>query len=333
MQQTHVLTNILPEQQQDWYKAALGTNQVDPFCCTPVWQLSFHSVFGPKRRVLIETSAHAVLAFAETVFSPEDIFLTPIEAHWFFGCPLIGKHAVDLLAETVPFLETIYAPFFPRIVISGIRPQGALAHRLMRSFGKHFSMYLHGKGVQCSASLAGGVDGFLSRRSGNHRSKLKKDARRARELGISFERVTPRSDGEARETYARMLAVEAASWKGIGQCGMAEPPARQFYDALLRQLATLGAGRVLFARHEGNDIGFIFGAMAGNIYRGQQFSYNNAWKRFSIGNLMQIEKVAWLCEDGGKRYDMGPLDGPRMEYKSHWTEKTAEIQTWILEKA
>jgi hypothetical protein len=47
---------------------------------------------------------------------------------------------------------------------------------------------------------------------------------------------------------------------------------------------------------------------------------------------MQIEQIRWLCEEKAKRYDMGPLDGPRMGYKTHWTEKTMPIQTWILER-
>ena len=36
---------------------------------------------------------------------------------------------------------------------------------------------------------------------------------------------------------ARMLAVEEESWKGQGQCGMTEEPARSFYAAMLRRLA------------------------------------------------------------------------------------------------
>lgn len=130
-----------------------------------------------------------------------------------------------------------------------------------------------------------------------------------------------------------MLAVEKQSWKGIGHCGMAEPPSSRFYSILLAALARTGDARVIFARHEDQDIGFIFGGMAGNIYRGQQFSFADSWRSFSIGNLLQQEKIRWLCEDGALRYDMGPISGPRMGYKSHWTESTVTLHTLLLRRS
>jgi CelD/BcsL family acetyltransferase involved in cellulose biosynthesis len=86
----------------------------------------------------------------------------------------------------------------------------------------------------------------------------------------------------------------------------------------------------MFATHEGRDIGYIFGGMAGEIYRGQQFSFDDTWRDMSIGNLLQYEQLAWLCEEGAHRYDMGPLTGPFMEYKEHWTEIRLPIEAWIL---
>jgi CelD/BcsL family acetyltransferase involved in cellulose biosynthesis len=41
---------------------------------------------------------------------------------------------------------------------------------------------------------------------------------------------------------------------------------------------------------------------------------------------MQLEKIRWLCEEGVSRYDMGPL----MDYKRHWTEKKAVVETRVL---
>ena len=113
-----------------------------------------------------------------------------------------------------------------------------------------------------------------------------------------------------------MLAVEHASWKGISECGMAESPSREFYGLLLQRLAQSGSGRVILARRDQRDIGFIFGGMCGPIYRGQQFSYAEDWAHASLGNVLQYEQVRWLAEEGAERYDMGP----QMPYKRHWTE-------------
>ena len=318
--------------QRAWSRLALGTGQADQFCCSPLWQLAFHEIFAPRRRLFLAASDKGLLALSETAPSPDNVFLTPLEEHWFFGCPLLGPEAPELLAANLDALARAYAPAFPKIVVGGVRPGGRLAQRLFYRLGGLFDFYLFAEGVQCAASLRGGLEGFLSRRSANHRGKLAKAARRAARAGVSYERVLPGTPAEAASAYARMLAVERSSWKGLGQCGMTETPSREFYDLLLGRLAAERAGRIIFARHEGRDIGFIFGGLAGKVYRGQQFSYADGWKDRSIGNLMQVEKVRWLCEDGVRRYDLGPLSGPRMEYKRHWAEKTMRIQTWILVK-
>ncbi|MBQ7584693.1 MAG: GNAT family N-acetyltransferase, partial [Desulfovibrionaceae bacterium] len=103
-----------------------------------------------------------------------------------------------------------------------------------------------------------------------------------------------------------------------------------FYRQLLAAFAALNHARVIFARDEDQDIGFIFGGLSNNIYRGQQFSFSEAYKKYSIGNILQYEKIAWLCEDKIGRYDMGPISGPKMEYKAHWTELVFPLQSWIL---
>jgi hypothetical protein len=36
--------------------------------------------------------------------------------------------------------------------------------------------------------------------------------------------------------------------------------------------------------------------------------------------LLQFEQVVRLCEEGITRYDLGPLLGPKMAYKTHWAE-------------
>lgn len=131
--------------------------------------------------------------------------------------------------------------------------------------------------------------------------------------------------------YSRMLDVEQRSWKGIGKCGMLESPSKEFYQDMMRRLALAGNARVMFAMHEGIDIGFIFGGMAKHVYRGQQFSYDASWKDFSIGNLLQAEQILWLCEEGAVRYDMGMSGDPRMAYKIHWAEQKLMLRTFVLE--
>ena len=312
-----------------WNSLAFSTRQRDPFCCSSTWQLSFHEGFSPGRRLFVNHSGDSLIAFAEKAFSTKNVYLTPIEPLWFFGANILGVHGFDLLDDTLADFEKIYHPYFPKILVGAIAPRGKAFNEIKRKFSDRFELRRHTSGIQCGASLAGGLDGYLSRRSGNHRKKLKKFHRKATEAGVKFERHSPSSAVEAKYTYARMLAIENTSWKGSLGSGIIE---RKFYAVLLRRLAASQAARVIFVTHENKDIGFIFGGMARNVYRGQQFSYDDEWDRYSIGNLLQIEQIKWLCEEGATRYDMGPLLDAGMGYKSHWTEKRFRIETWLLEK-
>lgn len=66
---------------------------------------------------------------------------------------------------------------------------------------------------------------------------------------------------------------------------MAEPGICDFYAFLLQRLAPEKGARVIFARRDDTDVGFIFGGLAGDIYRGQQFSYAQDCHELSLGKL------------------------------------------------
>lgn len=315
-----------------WDHLAATTAQADPFCCSPAWQLTFRQTFTADNRLFFLAAPAGLALFTEFRAGPDRIFLAPPENGWLFGSPVLGPDGGEVLAACLTAFDAAYVPTFPHIILSGIRPGGTFAAMLLQRFGDAFAFFRHDVSVQCAASLAGGLDGYLSRRSANHRAKLRKAARKAAGSGVTFTRCLPRSAEAADALYARMLAVEAKSWKGIGHCGMTEPPAREFYAALVQRLAREGRLRIVMARQHDEDIGFIFGGLCGTVYRGQQFSYAATAQRLSLGNLLQLETLRWLCEEGVQRYDMGPVTGPRMEYKRHWTEENHEIQTWIMVK-
>lgn len=313
-----------------WQRLAISTDQGDPVCCAPLWNMAFHDVFHPGRRIFYLASGDALILFSEFRTPAGEIYLTPIEDSWMFCQPLLGHYAPELLEEAIEIFTREYAPIFPVIVLSGIREKSVEAIRLYMLHSRRFNFFRYRRSTQCGASLEGGFDGWMGRRSANHRAKLRKASRRAASIGVTFERHQPVNPVESANVYARMLDVERQSWKGIGHCGMAESPSREFYAALLARQALDRSAYVIFARFEDRDIGFIYGGTNGSVYRGQQFSYTNEVAVLSIGNLLQMEKVRWLCELGYQRYDMGPITGPRMGYKEHWTEETRDIQSWVM---
>ena len=319
-----------PELITRWTDAAARSGRPDPFSCTPAWQLAFHDAFAPARRLFIQVEGENVLAFAELTLLSGHIILVPIESHWISASPLLGPDADALFSEALPFISREYGGRFPSFLLSGMEKNCELLRRLFLRVSSQFRFLKQPVSLQRSASLQGGMDGYLSRRSGNFRSKMKKARRKAAENAILFERLVPSGLKEADAVYARMVAVEEKSWKGKEHCGMTEHPSLEFYHAMMRRLSLHKGGRVMFAMHEGRDIGFIFGGMAGSCYRGQQFSYDADWKAFSIGDLLQMEQLDWLCEEGAVRYDMGMSDHPSMAYKAHWAETEQSLHACLL---
>ncbi len=305
-----------------WNRAVRAEDHGDPFCCRTEWQLSFHETFPPRRTLRVATRGESVAAFALRDHG-EVTVLEPIDCNWLFGSTLLGPDAVPLLAELLA-----EHPARPAIV-SGLLPDGARVRELLRTFGHSHELLLVAEDTACTASLEGGFDGYLSRRSAKHRRSVRRAARRVAAAGVTFERHAPAAIAQVDPVYERVLAVEARSWKGIGRCGMAEPPSCHFYRAMLRRMAASGGGRVIFARHEGEDVGFVLGCVGSGVYRGQQFSFVEPWRRASLGNVLQLEQLRWLCEEGVARYDMGPL----MDYKPHWTERRQRFQAVALRPA
>lgn len=323
--------NALPQSTLSlWQKLALSTGQVDPICCGPAWNLAYHAVFHPNSRIFYLQSQNSLLMLCEYREAEQDVCLMPIENGWLFGQPLLGPEAFELFREAAKIFTRAYGGRLPPIFISGI-PQAAPEELLFfANFSTAFDIYKYRSTVQCSASLDGGLEGWLGRRSANHRAKLRKAIRKADAIGVCYERFRPQSPEECTSIYERMIAIERQSWKGRQHCGMAESPSVEFYAALLEQYSKTHMGFVIIASHDGKDFGFVFGGASSWVYRGQQFSYIEDARDLSIGNLLQYEQVRWLCELGFKRYDMGPITGPRMEYKQHWTEERRGSLTWCL---
>jgi hypothetical protein len=313
-----------------WNRLALATPQPDPFSSTTPWQLSFRDSMDPRPPIVLRQCEDGLIHFARHTAPSGRIVFGPIEREWFFGCNLLGPSAIELLAKLMDDLRGDAAAPFCSFAVSGLDPHGPLLPALRKRFGGRFQFRLFRGGVQCGASLEGGFDGYLARRSGNFRRNLKRARQRADEAGIGFTRHCPSSVEAAETLYARMIAVERTSWKGLSFRGMDQPSTYHFYRRMLRRLARSGDARVMLATQDGRDVGFILGGMAGGIYRGQQFSYEQASAELSIGNLLQAEQISWLCEQGATRYDMGPLDDFLMAYKFHWTELQMPIQAWVL---
>jgi Acetyltransferase (GNAT) domain len=307
-----------------WNLAAAGSDQGDRFCCRTEWQLSLQEAFFPRRRLVLRRNATSLLALADRNYPDLGPILEPIDSLWMFGSPLLGPDAIELLDALLSERRENAEP--ATALVSGVVPGSVLREALLRRFLPDFEIFRVKTVPVCSASLAGGIDGFLGRRSRTFRKRLRQATRYSEIRGLRFERQIPRTAAESDAAFARMLAVELTSWKGLAGRGMEDPASSAFYAAMARRLAVSGAGRVIFARVGQRDVGYIFGGIAGPVYRGQQFSYADDHAAWSIGNLLQQEQIRWLVEEGVPQYDLGPW----MAYKQHWTEVEIAMEALLL---
>ncbi len=320
--------NVTPESLEEpdslINQLARTSDLADPMCSRSEWLLSYHAVFAPQRTLQLRSFNGSLLALAQLLHPLIGPLLEPLESHWFFPNPLLGPDAVHLLEALLE--EPEHKRSRPSLAISGLQWGSPQFHQLTLLLKRRYEVGFLEPTVFRSASLEGGADGFLSRRSGKFRGNLRKALQKGQAAGIEFVRCPPSlSDEAAKAVYARMLAVEESSWKGREHCGISQEPFCSFYGEVFRRMCRNGVARAIFATRDGVDVGFVMGGVDGIHYRGQQFSYHADLAPLSIGNLLQWKQIEWLCEDGLKRYDMGSV----LEYKLHWTELALNSHTLV----
>lgn len=277
------------------------------------WQIS---ALEASRRwanpVIFRQSPQGQIAFSLSRIG-KAVKLQAWEAHWKFASPLLGEAAVDLLVEAVSDLRQRLPNVPISIEVSGLpagKPPKALTRRFEPfSWRPHFS--------HAAASLDGGMDGWLSRRSAGFRRSLRRLKSNAEAAGLTFERCAPTTQDGASQAYARMLSVERLSWKG--QCRSGLIAVQGFYGALLLRYALHKQAWIIFARQDERDVGFCFGGLVGQSYRGQQTSYAEDLATLSVGNLMHVETARWLCDERARFQHFGPLQ-PGLDYKARFCE-------------
>ena len=83
-----------------------------------------------------------------------------------------------------------------------------------------------------------------------------------------------------------------------------------------QRLAERGDLRAFIATRDGEDIAFIFGGVRWGVFRGLQLSFDNRFRSYGLGNVMQGLMVEKLCEAGVETYDLGT----DLAYKRRWSE-------------
>jgi len=308
----------------DFDREVAATPAIDRFCSSSAWILAAASALMPPRAAFSFAGTSGYFAAMRGLHPAGFPYIEPLELAWGLAAPLIGRDPAALAAEVVTALAA--RRDWQLAIFAGLTADGPQRRALDRVLPPRWERRRGTPTVRHVASLDGGVDGFLARRSRELRKSLRKAMRAATEAGVVFESVRGESAADAAALYARIQQIEAASWKARDGVGISSGPMRLFYQLMLPRLCEQGQQRTLFARLADRDVGYIFGAVFEGEYRGLQFSYDDDYAELGIGGLLQYHQVLELCADGVGRYDLGT----EMDYKRRWAEDVMTTEMLVL---
>ncbi len=294
--------------------------EVDRFCSSTHWIIPAHQAFSGNRQPWILRLESGYVALAVGYRLPLGMVLEPLEAIWGLACPFVSQAPEQLVAE---FARHHLASRRTRIplLLSGLRRDGVVFQHLWRYLSSQMRLIIGRTTRSFRASLEGGEDGFLSRRTPRFRTNLRRSQRLGQQEGIAFETFTHfESWSEILARYRRIVQIEAGSWKGQAGTGLGEPAMEDFYHRMLARIWQEQSLRVIIARKDGEDVGFVFGAIFQDCYRGLQVSFDQRFARVSLGNLLQWEMIGLLAQEQCLLYDLGV----EVAYKERWGEQVLE---------
>jgi CelD/BcsL family acetyltransferase involved in cellulose biosynthesis len=300
-----------------WDRLALASPDIDRFCSASAWGLAAMGTIMEPGELVLEGGGDGLIALAHRRRDGLSL-LEGLEASWGLGSPLIGPDRRGLAAT----LSSILAgrSDWELAVLPGLPLGSPLLGAVAATLADRFRLATGPLTRRHVASLAGGVDGFLGRRSAGTRKSLRRAARRAAAAGISFEAHRPRRAAELDALITRAVAVEARSWKRRDG-GLAIPGMRRFYFRLGHRLIADGRLRVLVASLGDEDVAYVLGAVFGDTYRGLQFSFDDRYRDVGLGNLAQLRQIEQLvAEPEIRTYDLGTGGA----YKRAWAELTRD---------
>lgn len=298
---------------------------VDPFCASSHWMLPVLDTWGDPDDAVILTDGTTTVVLAPVPLDGGQLALMGPDVVWSYAPAIVGPTPGHVVGRAVTgALQAAREVGAAYLVLPGLVPGSPLEHALGEALAGHVDAVGVGLPVErCQADLPGDADAFLAARSPRFRRNLRRAERSAEHSGISIETL----DGAATaELMARVVGVEARSWKGRDGNGLLGDRMGEGFGAMAARLGASGRLRAAIARHDGRDVGFILGGVHGKVYRGLQISYDEAYRDASIGHLLQWHEVRRCIADHLCTYDLGmPLD-----YKEHWSDRRFVTRSLVV---
>lgn len=297
-----------------------ATRGIDRICSSSDWVVPSYLSWGRDIPPFIFRSAAGWATLCERRDVDGVRYLCPPEAAWGFGSPVATEDAAAFGPQLMLALEKV--PGWRVALLTGLVPDSPLENELRQAIGERHRLRNGPVMTRCRARLDDGAKALLERKPAKWQRDLRRAHRRANEHG--FEVVT--AEGDLAAGFERLIDIERRSWKGRSGSGLIEPDLRRFYWKLCQRVGPLGRLRLLFARADDRDIGYILGHVRHTTYRGLQISYDNAYRSMSVGTLLQAFQIEQLAAEGVRIYDLGM----EMAYKRRWADETLDTRTTVI---
>ncbi len=297
-----------------------ATRGIDQVCSSSDWVLPSYRSWGRDAFAMVFRSDDGWATLCERRDVDGIRYLCPPEAAWGFASPIVTTDPTTFGHDLVRALDQV--PGWRVALLTGIVPDSPLEEGLRLAIGQRHRLRDGPTITRCRARLEGGAKALLERKPTKWQRDLRRAHRRAAEQG--FEVTT--ASGDLSDGFGRLMDIERKSWKGRSGSGLIEPDLRRFYWKLCQRLGPEGRVRLLFARADGRDVGYILGHVRRGTYRGLQISYDNAYSSLSVGTLLQAFQIEQLAAEGIRVYDLGM----EMAYKRRWTDETLTTRTTVV---
>jgi len=310
------------QQQAQEYNAAVAAFEgIDPYCSRTDWILPFHASFTPLAPLHIWRENDSFVVLAQGPPAEEKQLFSSVDSMWGFATALVGGHSPRMLGSICrDSLQSghliLYGLPNDSIFLDAVASRTASTHRA----------FLLNSVSRCEASLQGGMEGFFSRRSSKFRVNMRRAVKLVADAGVLFRCIDRVPADTVTGFYAELLAIESRSWKGQSGEGADQPPMKDFYRHMFERIGPAGLLRVIVAELDGQPIGYLHGACVQGRFRGLQFSFDDRYRALSLGNVLQLKMLEWLCREHAGIYDLGMP----VPYKKKWAELEHQTQTVYL---
>lgn len=305
-----------------WDAAVEATPDVDGFCASTAWSFSAATSFPDADEPVVvgDGVAFCGMRSARSEAGPVLVGLDPV---WGFATPFVGPpmRAAQMLSLRLRSDDT-----WRLAVVAGQREDSPLTACLAQLAEGEWTLYRGTTEARLRIDLADGVDAWFARRSSRFRQRLRRLERDADGRGLTVHDV---SAVPPDELFDRVVAIEARSWKGREGTGLASPDLQVFYRQVFTRLGGRDHLRVLVARLDGRDVGYIAGGVRGDLYRGLQLAHDADHAELGVGHLLQLAQLRLLEAEGVATYDLG-MD---MAYKHRWADRVDETISVVISRS